>query len=174
VGRLRDLCYRHEAGKIGGVIKPGIDLSQAAVLSRKTGPPQMACVRRSRSRKERNMSLEFSLSSTLECYPLTILKSLALAGKLGRFTAHWRNPKVDSRKITKALADDLRDAPPMPVRWHCYAADRPPAGSLSWIECDGWAIDTGNAGPDRPVVILSASDYRNLTGATNIRLSAVI
>ena len=108
-----------------------------------------------------NMSLDFVLSSTLECYPLTLLKSLVLAGKLGRFTAHWHDPKVDSHKITRALAADLRDAPPMPVRWHCYTADRPPAGSLSWVECDGWAIDTGNAGPGRPVTILRESEFRN-------------
>jgi len=106
-----------------------------------------------------NMPLDFVLSSTLECYPLTLLKSLVLAGKLGRFTAHWHDPKVDSHNITRALAADLRDAPPMPVRWHCYTADRPPAGSLSWVECDGWAIDTGKHG--RPVTILRELEFRN-------------
>jgi hypothetical protein len=121
-----------------------------------------------------NMSLDFVLSSTLECYPLTLLKSLVLAGKLGRLTAHWHDPKVDSHKIRKALAADLRNAPPMPVRWHCYTADRPPAGSLSWVECDGWAIDTGKAGPGQPVTILRASEFRNMTGATHVRLSAVV
>src|SRR5258706_14100550 len=35
----RDLCYRQGAGETGGVIKPRNHLSQAAILSRKTGPP---------------------------------------------------------------------------------------------------------------------------------------
>jgi len=47
------------------------------------------------------------------------------------------------------------------VALHCCTADRPSAGSLSWVECDGWAIDTGNAGHGRPVTILRESEFRN-------------
>src|SRR3974390_1840204 len=36
----RGLCYASTRGEIGGVIKPRIHLSQAAILSRKSGPPQ--------------------------------------------------------------------------------------------------------------------------------------
>src|SRR5258706_11856160 len=39
----RDLCYRQGAGETGGVIKPRNHLSQAAILSRKTGPPLSLC-----------------------------------------------------------------------------------------------------------------------------------
>src|SRR6185369_14908860 len=35
----RGLCYRPRAGEIGGVIETRIHLSQAAILSRKPGPP---------------------------------------------------------------------------------------------------------------------------------------
>src|SRR3974390_440773 len=35
----RGLCYASTRGEIGGVIKPRIHLSQAAILSRKSGPP---------------------------------------------------------------------------------------------------------------------------------------
>ena len=35
----RGLCYAGNRGEIGGVIEPRIDLSQAAILSRKAGPP---------------------------------------------------------------------------------------------------------------------------------------
>lgn len=121
------------------------------------------------------MKLEFALMSDgshSECYPLMVLRGLAESGKLQRFAAHWGKRKGDCHEIAKALADDLRDAPPMPLNWHWYIGNRPAAGELSWIECDGWAIDTNNGGPERPVLIHRASDYRRITGATNIRLSA--
>src|SRR3974377_648133 len=35
----RGLCYASTRGEIGGVIKPRIHLSQAAMLARKAGPP---------------------------------------------------------------------------------------------------------------------------------------
>jgi transposase len=35
----RGLCYAGKRGEIGGVIEPRIHLSQAAILSRQTGPP---------------------------------------------------------------------------------------------------------------------------------------
>ena len=38
----RGLCYRNRAGETGGVIEPGIHLSQAAKLSRKADPPLTA------------------------------------------------------------------------------------------------------------------------------------
>ena len=38
----RGLCYAGKRGEIGGVIEPKIHLSQAAILSRKAGPPLRA------------------------------------------------------------------------------------------------------------------------------------
>jgi Integrase core domain len=38
----RSLCYRHDAGEIGGVIETRIHLSQVAKLSRNPGPPLLS------------------------------------------------------------------------------------------------------------------------------------
>ena len=119
------------------------------------------------------MTLDFLLvqnDSQSECYPLTVLRSLAQAGKLGRFICRSSSRRASSKQKAKALAEDVGDAPPTPLKWRWYTAQRPGGSQFSWIECDGWAIDINNSGMERPVIIQRASDYRQNTGAQNVRL----
>jgi hypothetical protein len=121
------------------------------------------------------MAMDFFLahdSAQTECYPLTVLRRLAQAGKLGRFMCRCSSRKASSKQRAKALADDVADAfaSPTPLNWRWYTGVRPGGAQFSWMECDGWAIDINNGGPDRPIIIQRASDYRQNTGATNIRL----
>jgi hypothetical protein len=119
------------------------------------------------------MPLDFLLvqgASQSECFPLTVLRSLAQAGKLGRFmcrsSSHW----ASSKQKAKAFAEDVGDAPPTPLNWRWYAAQRLDGSQFSWIECDGWAIDINSGSIERPVIIQRATDYRQNTGARNVRL----
>jgi hypothetical protein len=105
-----------------------------------------------------------------ECFPLILLKAWGRAGKLGRFICRIYSRKANSTQRAKALADDVGDASPTPLKWHWYTGVRPGGSKFSWIECDGWAIDINSGGFERPIIIQRASDYRQNTGAFNIRL----
>src|SRR5437773_10795016 len=85
----------------------------------------------------KQMAMDFFLvhdSAQAECYPLTVLRRLAQAGKLGRFTCRCSSRKASSKQRAKALADDVADAFPTPLNWRWYTGVRPGGAPFSWIE----------------------------------------
>jgi len=103
-----------------------------------------------------------------DCKPLATLQTMLASGALPRFAFLWGlTDGGDCHEIAEALATDLLSSPD-DWRW-IMAECKPPTGSHSWLECDGWAVDASN-GKTRPPIVQRASDYRRTLKAKRIQV----
>jgi hypothetical protein len=105
-----------------------------------------------------------------ECKPKQILIQLFAEGKLKNFMKLWSVNKYEGftncHEESIALMADLNNAE-MSSGWTMCSATKTSCGTHSWIEYDGWAIDT-RAGDRRPLTIMDSNAYRKRIGAQNI------
>lgn len=120
------------------------------------------------------VALSDKSESPHDCEPATALIAMLRAGKLPRFMA-FRHGVHNCHAIVGQLYLDFKDLGIAEMfsfkrgTTPLLASPADPDGSHSWIEADGWAIETSGGAVGNPIFVRRVADYYKQMKLANVR-----